>query len=471
MSRETPMENTPFVLEELRSVYCSLGESRRELLALRQSVHKKLAENVEAARPYHALLLQAKQRLVDTLEKAWAALTELGENQLAQGACTLRDAVAAFPVMAKDYRPLMQALEQFCGLLPRGNEIRRALGRMMNQVKMGYYPTDLHHVELMRQALAFPADTPVNLLDPCCGEGFAAHCLAQAFPKCRAYGVELDEYRAGEADARLYRVALGNFFNARISCGAFHLVFLNPPYLTVPSEQGRTREEKRFLIESLPYLMEGGVLFYILPFYRLTPDIARCLCDNFTKLSVYKFEEKEFRRFRQIVIAGVKSPRHDGRQEAKALCAQVEKMDTVPELSQIPSEFYALPNTASEVTQFYGEIFNEAELYRMLASHSLQELYSSSESKLALDSAEKRPLLPLGAGQVGLIGGSGLLDGLVTCDAPHVIKGTVTKETYTDEQVLETRKDGSTKKLLQTDTVTNKLTFHVLTPHGYKRLN
>ncbi len=45
-----------------------------------------------------------------------------------------------------------------------------------------------------------------------------------------------------------------------------------------------------------------------------------------------------------------------------------------------------------------------------------------------LDSRERRPLLPLNIGQVGLIGGSGLINGLVECDTPHIIKGRIIKE-------------------------------------------
>ena len=47
---------------------------------------------------------------------------------------------------------------------------------------------------------------------------------------------------------------------------------------TIGANGTRTREERRFLIETIPHLTELGVLIYIIPYYRLTPDIARVLC-------------------------------------------------------------------------------------------------------------------------------------------------------------------------------------------------
>lgn len=41
----------------------------------------------------------------------------------------------------------------------------------------------------------------------------------------------------------------------------------------------------------------------------------------------------------------------------------------------------------------------------------------------ALDRIDKPPLLPLKVGQVGLIAGSGMVNGCAGGEAPHVIKG------------------------------------------------
>ena len=44
-------------------------------------------------------------------------------------------------------------------------------------------------------------------------------------------------------------------------------------------------------------LMDGGLLIYIIPYYRATPDICLALCENFDNLQVFRFMDKEFERF------------------------------------------------------------------------------------------------------------------------------------------------------------------------------
>ena len=107
-----------------------------------------------------------------------------------------------------------------------------------------------------------------------CGEGLALAAFAEE-EKAVTYGIELDEARAEEAQTRLKRVGFGSFFHSRISAGAFQALFLNPPYLSVISEFGSRRMEKAFLADSLRLLADGGLLIYIIPYYRATPDVCQ----------------------------------------------------------------------------------------------------------------------------------------------------------------------------------------------------
>lgn len=342
------------------------------------------------------------------------------------------------------------------------------IGRMMNNVKMGFYPTDPEHVKLITKGIEFPDGVTTNLLDPCCGDGVALRLMATG-NNCYAYGVELDERRAEEAQTRLHRVAIGSYFSARISHEAFHVLFLNPPYLSVIEEGGHTgRDEKRFLVNSLCHLMIGGLLVYIIPYYRLTSDITRILCDNFERLSVYKFCGKEFQRFRQVAVLGIRKSRGDGSQEVSGLLRQVQDADQIPELTQLPEKSYPLPSHPEKISVFKGAVFNVPELARQLAaSDSFKKLLAQSP----LDSREKRPPLPLTVGQVGLIGGSGLINGLMPCESPHIIKGRIIKERLTDSRTTKT--DVQTGRPLITEITeiqTNKMVFHILTAAGFKAL-
>ena len=204
------------------------------------------------------------------------------------------------------------------------------IGRLMNNVKLGYYPTDPEHIAYILRGIQFPEGVTTNLLDPCCGCGRALRQIAQG-NNCFTYGVELDESRAEEAQPRLHRVGFASFLFSRISPEAFHLLFLNPPYLSVLNKSGsKARHEKRFLTESLFYLMYGGLLIYVIPYYRLTPDICHILCDNFDDLSVWRFTGKEFQKFKQVAVFGIRKHRASG--DPLLLERQAENPDAVPTL-------------------------------------------------------------------------------------------------------------------------------------------
>lgn len=127
---------------------------------------------------------------------------------------------------------------------------------------------------------------------------------------------------------------------------------------------------------------------------------------------------------------------------------------------------YALPAKPLEVKTFRGEKFNKKELERQLGrSDSFQRMMARSE----LDSGVKRPPLPLSISQIGLIGGSGLINGLIECDTPHVIKGRIVKVTRNETEEQFDAKGRHTGAELH-ETITNKMIFNILTPNGFKAL-
>ena len=259
----------------------------------------------------------------------------------------------------------------------------------------------------------------------------------------------------------------GSFFFSRISREAFHLLFLNPPYLSVLNGSGgQSRHEKRFLIESIGHLTYGGLLVYVIPYYRLTPDICRILMDNFEALSVWRFTDGEFKRFKQVAVLGLRKRRETEPPDTLWLEQYAVSPASIPSISDLPEHRYALPAYPLEVTTFMGERFNQKELEQQLKrSNSFQQLMARSE----LDNDVKRPPLPLSIGQIGLVGGSGMINGLVRCNFPHVIKGRIVKviRTETEEKFsAEGKHLGSEIR----ETIANKMIFNVLTPNGFKSL-
>ena len=418
----------------------------------------KEKNNIERAKETYTELEDLKRKLLDTVKGLSLLFLECEMPEGAEFANKLYGAVMKFNLLTQDYTKLIQAIDKIKYEIPHGEKITaRVIGRIMNNVKMGYYPTDTGHVKIIKNALKFPV-TSVNILDPCCGEGLALNVLSVGTESV-TYGTELDESRAKEAESRLDRVGFGSFFYSRMSLEAFHALFLNPPYLNVIGEGGvKARSEKRFLVESMHHLMQNGILIYIIPYYRLTYDICRILCDNFKDISVYRFLNDEFKKFSQIVVLGVKKKKEDGSIQAEKLSQYAMFPDKIPTIDTLEAERYSLPDNTKRIELFKGAKFNLGELQRQLAnSKSINMLFEKS----MIDAVEKRPLLPLNIGQLGLIGGSGLINGYVDCEKPHVMKGRVVKE-------VKRYKDNELNTL--TETRVNRMIFNVLTPDGLKRL-
>ena len=146
--------------------------------------------------------------------------------------------------------------------------------------------------------------------------------------------------------------------------------------------------------------MQGGILIYIVPYYRVTPGIARCLCDHLTDISVYRFEGKEFERFRQIVLIGKRTRSRNGAREAVRLYKQCELGAGICRACRkLGTARYTIPNTESSVEVFCGSIFNE--FGAVPANESVGKRQRAvRQGKNELDRLDKRPMLPLNAGQI-----------------------------------------------------------------------
>ena len=456
-----------YALERLRGLQSEVPQLTQAMVLCRARVEQHRNTDLAAARDEYNDLQNARKRLAEALGEVQLLLMEVEEYHLAANAGQLKEGLLGFNLLSNTYRPVYDALNGFAARLPvDGTTNAQVVGRLMNNIKMGYYPTDPDNISLILKGVQFPEGVTTNLLDPCCGCGKALRQMADG-NNCYTYGVELDGARADEAQTRLHRVGFGSFFFSQVSANAFHLLFLNPPYLSVLNESGgRARHEKRFLIESLGTLALGGLLVYVIPYYRLTPDICRVLTDNFENLSLWRFTDAEFKKFKQAAILGTRKKRDVVPQDTQWLEWFSTHPGSIPCLTELPEGRYALPAKPLEVKTFRGEKFNKKELERQLGrSDSFQRMMARSE----LDSGVKRPPLPLSISQIGLIGGSGLINGLIECDTPHVIKGRIVKVTRNETEEQFDAKGRHTGAELH-ETITNKMIFNILTPNGFKAL-
>ena len=184
------------------------------LVVQRARVEKARQQDQAAARDAYVELQKVRQSLAESIGAAQFLLLELEEPRLALTAGQLQAGLLRFDLMSTAYKPVFDALCRFADGFPVGGKANAAvIGRLMNHVKMGYYPTDPSNIAAMLRGIQFPQGVTSNLLDPCCGCGQALRQLAQG-NNCFTYGVELDEHRAQQAQSRFTGWASAAFFTA-----------------------------------------------------------------------------------------------------------------------------------------------------------------------------------------------------------------------------------------------------------------
>lgn len=456
-------EQTCFCLKDIAESGRIIGQLREQLPKAWAQYDKYKGTGLKRELDALADMQRLVKRLWEEFPALIQQLNEYGDPELAGTTQKLYGVLKKYDYLGvANYIPLCRALEAYEKSLPvrEENINTKALGHLMNRVRMGYFPTDPDHVAMLKRAVAFPKQ-PVNVIDPCCGEGLALAAFT-AGENAVTYGIELDEERGEEAQKRLRRVGFGSFFHSRISLGVFQCLFLNPPYLSVPSEQGNRRLEKSFLADSMRLLADGGLLIYIIPYYRATPDVCRVLCENFEQLRAYRFLGKEFDRFKQVVFLGIKRKRKEEPEMAQKLSEYMLSPDNIQPIIELPEQIYTLPAAVKPVEIFKGAVFNVAELAVQLKnSKSINRLFEDK----TLDQRSRRPLLPLNLSQISLVGASGLMNGLIECDTPHIIKGRVVKEKKT-----KIGNENEYGKIEIREITSNRLIFNILTPSGFKSL-
>jgi len=294
---------------------------------------------------------------------------------------------------------------------------------------MGYYPTPEPVVDRVRSFLYFP-DEPVNVLDPCCGEGAAVASLIRG-TNARTYGIEPDDYRADRARRALDHVLHCGYEDARASRGAFSLLFLNPPYDWVHDEDDRhERTERAFLRGTERYVGPDGVLVYVVPQARVTPDVAKLLSFRFRDLDAYRFTDPEYERFGQIVLFGAKKPEPEKDAEARDYVGEIPYLD-LPVIPYAEQARYDVP-PFPEPALFRSTRIDPAELERELQN---SRLWRELEDNHGNGPARGRPPLPLHTGHLGLLLASGCLDGVIgEGDDRHVVRGKVEKVTNVEQE-------------------------------------
>lgn len=283
------------------------------------------------------------------------------------------------------------------------------MARSAARLKMGYYPLPATEAQNIRSLLAFSGSCSV--IDPCAGKGTALN-LITAGARVLRFGVELDTRRAEEAAKSGIRMTQGNVFDAHAKVESFSMLYLNPPYDSEINLTGNRRLERLFLEHTHHWLVQYGVLVFVIPFEQLS-ECAGILSANFTRIGTFRMADAESVRFRQIVVFGVRrNVRGSAHEESVRwirMTAQHGGYERLPELGPGIVELYVVPVSGEATLTYRGLPYNVIEdlLPYSAAWKQAAQILLPSE-----DIAIGRPITPLHGGHVGLLCTAGLLNGV-----------------------------------------------------------
>ena len=157
-------QEVPFAAAKASAARSAILRSSAELLTWRARVEKYLQADPQRARGCYEELQKVRTRLAAALGDARLALLELEEYAGAGIAGKLQAGLSGFNLMSRAYKPVYEALRGFAEKLPERPDTVNAktIGRLMNQVRMGYYPTDPENIGHILRGIRFPEHIPGN---------------------------------------------------------------------------------------------------------------------------------------------------------------------------------------------------------------------------------------------------------------------------------------------------------------------
>ena len=294
--------------------------------------------------------------------------------------------------------------------------------RLGGQAKGGFYPTPPRVSERIGKLLQGnwggiriqERDSHIiRVLDPCCGDGEAVERTMKNVGFDRGmnyeiYGVELQKDRSDKAMERFDKVLNVDFFTSMIGNESFSMLFLNPPY---DDDEEDKRVEHAFLVRATRYLVQQGILVFIIPRRRLATS-AKFLSVNYTSIEVYYFPEPEQEQFDQVVLIGKKNT---GQRRAETEEMLIRYAMSTPPPTLPPNvryrDTFLKPMPAGDImwtTMFLDKetMFHESRRAGLWARRLLMKSPATTEMH------RERPLMPLRKGHMGMLIAAGFLNNL-----------------------------------------------------------
>lgn len=322
------------------------------------------------------------------------------------------------------------------------------MARLASEAKGGYYATPPEELALVLKRIAVGKGSAVNIADFCCGAGAALKQVADHFSaqgaKVTTYGVENEQGRARAAAQVLDKVVYDNFEDLVMTNKAVSFTWLNPPYGINRRDGHSERSEVAFLrsvTRSGGYLARGALVGFCIP-KEVLYHTAQVLSYRMTGFSIYRFTDKNYGRFKQVVLLGYLkgAVNFHQRQEVEKWLKYVGfqcDYRAIPPLDRADDILYRVLPSTKEVSIFHGKHIDPEQAAREVEQSTN---WSTVENFMLPPAARNkqnlpRPLLPLKTGQIALAIAAGAIDGHM---GSFIFKGGSKKVVHETTEFTET---------------------------------
>lgn len=331
---------------------------------------------------------------------------------------------------------------------------------LWNDAKLGAYYTDPYHCKRIGRMFRFPNETSV--IEPAIGDATAVQALLEESEKGNGniyiFGVELNVNTYDLVKDKIPYCLNADFINGvRITNKAFTFCFSNPPYGTY-GDHGNERLETKFVEKIYNYMLPGGYLVLVVSYPTMQIEsFYRCLLSGFSFEAIFKFDDKEYAKYKQLVFIGKRrSSRGVLRSELEEFLKNVN-LDTIPYLPSFKEDIpvvYEVPESLEKgVEQFTAREFNPENIGSSLKSSSLFTVLENKTFQKPFQSIQLgSPPLPLKKDLLYLCAVSGGGQGLAGSEKErdlHLQRGVVKKvetssiECNESESYVEVLRTGS----------------------------
>lgn len=338
-----------------------------------------------------------------------------------------------------------------------------------NDANRGFFPTSLEVVKMEMNLIDFSQveeGSELTICDLTGGEGDQLKEMYDFLTEKNltpiAYYNEVTKERFNIAkerygDVENFNLLNADFFNLKVrnknNKKAFTIIRNNPPYTWMDWKGVNIRAEDIFFTRNAELNVEGGIQIFELPIHQLIEQktLIRKILFRYENVHILKFPENEFKKFKQVVVIGVKKKNYTNDNELAEQWREKLKYEKIMSLDEVKEPLITLSQTAINKT-FPVILFRDGKVtdatltngFNAVYDELLMEAINSNRTNKTIRE-RKVPIIEQLPGHIALDIYSGMYDGLI---GNVLVKGGVKKEIKTITEM-----DGDKKVTTEIETL------------------